>query len=446
MPEKGKRQLAAIMFADMVGYTALMQENEEEARLQRDKHRALISAAVENHHGEIHQYYGDGTLSIFDSAVEAVQSAIEIQLAVAEEAIIPLRIGVHTGDVVHDDDGLYGNGVNLASRIEGVSAPGGVAVSGKVFDEIKNHPSISTVSLGSVRLKNVAAPVSVYAIANEGLRIPSQGVGLEPASPDAGPSRRYTDEEVRELLKRASELGRDGRTLTSSSEGPNLPELEAIAAEAGMNPVAVREAARELEMESLGGVVPSKGPSGFLGAPVSVQLKRVVPGEAPESVLESLIPVIRRASEGLGEPALQGKTLSCHSTNADSTRSLMVTASVAGGGTHLVIEERYTNMAWAIHGGFIGALGGGVGLGVGFGVGFSIGLTGLALAAFLTGIPVAAIGGSYLLSRRIYARYVRQRSKVLHGLMDEMVDFVEGGAGPEVQERLGEGPRDLLEG
>ena len=90
MPEKRKRQLAAIMFADMVGYTALMQENEEEARLQRDKHRALISSAVENHHGEIHQYYGDGTLSIFDSAVEAVQSAIEIQRAVTKEGIIPV--------------------------------------------------------------------------------------------------------------------------------------------------------------------------------------------------------------------------------------------------------------------------------------------------------------------------------------------------------------------
>jgi len=446
MPEKGKRQLAAIMFADMVGYTALMQENEGEARLQRDKHRALISTAVENHHGEIHQYYGDGTLSIFHSAVEAVESAIEIQRLVAEEAIIPLRIGVHTGDVVHDEDGLFGDGVNLASRIEGVSAPGGIAVSGKVFDEIKNHPSISTVSLGSVRLKNVAAPVSVYAIANEGLRVPNQGVDLELAAPDATPSRRYTDEEVRELLKRASELGKDGRTLTSSSEGPNLPELEAIAAEAGMNPVAVREAARELELKSLDGAVPSKGPSGLLGAPLAVQLKRTVPGEAAESVLESLIPVLRRASEGRGEPTLQGRTLSCHSTTSDSTRSLMVTASVAGGGTHLVIEESYTNMAWSIHGGFIGGLGGGLGLPVGFGVGFSIGLTGLGLAAFLTGIPLAALGGGYLLSRRLYARYVRRRSKVLRGIMDEMVDFVERGAGSEGQKRLGENPKGLLEG
>jgi hypothetical protein len=407
MPEKGKRKLVALMVADMVGCTALMQENEEEARFQTEKHRALISTAVGKHHGEMHQYSGDGTLGIFGSAVE---------------------------------------GVNLASRIEGVAAPGGVAVSGKVFDEIKNHPSISTVSMGSVRLRNVAVPVPVYAIASEGLRIPSRGAESEPASFAPGPARRYTDEEVRELLRRASELEKDGRTLTSSSDGPSLPELEAIAAEAGMNPVAVREAARELDLKSLGGVVPSKGPNGLLGAPVSVQLKRTVPGEAPEAVLESLIPVLLRASEGLGKPALQGRTLSCHSTNAGNTRSLMVTVSVAGGGTHLVIEERYANMAWSIHGGFIGGLGGGLGLPVGFGVGFSIGLTGLALGAFLTGIPLAALGGGYLLSRRIYARFVRQRSKVLHGLMDEMADLVERGVGPEAQTLFGDSPRGLLEG
>ena len=86
-----------------------------------------------------------------------------------------------------------------------------------------------------------------------------------------------------------------------------------------------------------------------------------------------------------------------------------------------------------------------MGLPVGFGVGFSIGLTGLGLAAFLTGIPLAAIGGGYLLSRRLYARYVRRRSKVLHGIMDEMVDFVERGAGSEGQKRLGENPKGLLE-
>ncbi|MGD2071037.1 MAG: adenylate/guanylate cyclase domain-containing protein, partial [Gemmatimonadota bacterium] len=74
-----RRQLAAIMFADMVGYTALMQEHEEEARRQRDAHRAVLQDAVESHHGDVLQHYGDGTLSIFSSAVEAVECAIEVQ-------------------------------------------------------------------------------------------------------------------------------------------------------------------------------------------------------------------------------------------------------------------------------------------------------------------------------------------------------------------------------
>ena len=117
-----------------------MQEDEQRARLQRDRHRAILNAAVDEHHGEILQYYGDGTLTIFSSAVEAVQCAVQVQLSLKEEDLIPLRIGVHTGDIVRDQDGVYGDGVNVASRIEGLAAPGGVMISGKVFDEIKNHP------------------------------------------------------------------------------------------------------------------------------------------------------------------------------------------------------------------------------------------------------------------------------------------------------------------
>lgn len=174
MPEKPTRQLAAIMFADMVGYTALMQEDEEAARAQRDVHRRLISAAVGRHGGDILQFYGDGTLCIFASAVEAVECAVEVQLETSQQPVIPLRIGIHTGDIVHDADGVYGDGVNLASRIEGLAAPGGVMVSGKVYDEIKNRPAISAVSMGTVRLKNVSHPVSVFAIANEGLQVPDE--------------------------------------------------------------------------------------------------------------------------------------------------------------------------------------------------------------------------------------------------------------------------------
>jgi TolB-like protein/class 3 adenylate cyclase/Tfp pilus assembly protein PilF len=174
MTDAPTRRLAAIMFADMVGYTALMQSDEDGARAQRDRHRAIQTAAVAAHHGEILQYYGDGTLSIFPSAVEAVQCAVEIQLQLRDEELIPLRVGVHTGDIVRDQGDIYGDGVNVASRIEGLAAPGGVVISGKVFDEIKNHPSLSTVSLGSVRLKNVERLTDVFAVANEGLSVPTK--------------------------------------------------------------------------------------------------------------------------------------------------------------------------------------------------------------------------------------------------------------------------------
>ncbi len=108
MSEERTRQLVAIMFADMVGYTALMQGDELDARTQRDRHRVILSSAVQRHHGEVLQYYGDGTLSIFASAVEAVQCAVEVQVELAGESLIPLRIGIHTGDIVHDADGVFG--------------------------------------------------------------------------------------------------------------------------------------------------------------------------------------------------------------------------------------------------------------------------------------------------------------------------------------------------
>ncbi len=175
MSEKRTRQLVAIMFADMVGYTALMQGDEADARTQRDRHRAVLSSAMQRHHGEVLQYYGDGTLSIFASAVEAVQCAVEVQLELAGESLIPLRIGIHIGDIVHDADGVFGDGVNIASRIEGLSAPGGVMVSGKVFDEIKNHPSLSAVSVGVVRLRKVEYRLQIFAISNEGITLPTEG-------------------------------------------------------------------------------------------------------------------------------------------------------------------------------------------------------------------------------------------------------------------------------
>lgn len=178
------RRLAAIMFTDMVGYTALMQEDEARAKRDRDRQRVVLERSIAERGGSILQFYGDGTLSIFHSAVAAVESAIAIQDGLrSTDPPVPVRIGIHSGDIVHDDNGVFGDGVNVASRIEGLGIAGSVLVSGKVFDEIKNKPEIRTRSLGSFNLKNIKHPVRVYAIANQGLAIPPEStVGVDRAS------------------------------------------------------------------------------------------------------------------------------------------------------------------------------------------------------------------------------------------------------------------------
>src|SRR5215203_4476442 len=168
------RQLAAILFADMTGYTALMQDNEHLARQKRKRFKEVLEAAIENHDGKILQNYGDGTLSIFNSAINSVNCAISIQQQLQLEPKVPLRIGIHTGDVVMEDESIFGDGVNLASRIESMAVPGGIFISEKVYDEIKNHENIKTRDLGYVELKNVKLPVHLFAIANEGIVVPSR--------------------------------------------------------------------------------------------------------------------------------------------------------------------------------------------------------------------------------------------------------------------------------
>ena len=164
------RMLAAIMFTDMVGYTALMQENEEKAKFLRDRHRNVLEEIISKHNGRILQYYGDGTLVIFGSAIESALCAVEIQQELQKEPVVPLRIGIHSGDIVYDDDGVYGDGVNVASRIEALSIPGGVLISDKLFEEMKNHPFLTAESLGNYKLKNVKEHVEIFALKNFGLK------------------------------------------------------------------------------------------------------------------------------------------------------------------------------------------------------------------------------------------------------------------------------------
>ena len=162
------------MFTDIVGYTALMQADETAANAIRVRHRAVFEKKHDQFHGEILQYFGDGSLSVFQSAVEAVECAISIQQALQSGEPVPLRIGLHLGDIVFDGTDIYGDGVNLASRIESLGVAGSVMLSGKMNDELKNHPHLSTQSLGRFSLKNIARPVEVFAVSNAGINVPAR--------------------------------------------------------------------------------------------------------------------------------------------------------------------------------------------------------------------------------------------------------------------------------
>lgn len=167
------RRLAAIMFTDIAGYTALMQTDEPRAIALRQRHREVFERQHAAYRGQIVQYYGDGTLSVFDSAVDAVSCAVAMQREFQQAPHVPLRIGLHTGDILITETEVIGDGVNLASRVESMAVPGAVLVSESVFDQIKNQPEFEGKSLGMFTFKNVTKPIEVFAIVSEGLEVPN---------------------------------------------------------------------------------------------------------------------------------------------------------------------------------------------------------------------------------------------------------------------------------
>lgn len=167
------RKLAAIMFTDIQGYTALMQQDEAKAVAMRNRHREVFQRLHKQYNGTILQYYGDGTLSVFDSAIDAAQCGVVMQQELQTDPKVPLRIGIHTGDIIYSDTEAIGDGVNVASRVESVAVPGSVMISSKVYDYIKNQKEIPAQSMGMFNFKNVEKPLEVYALGLEGLVVPN---------------------------------------------------------------------------------------------------------------------------------------------------------------------------------------------------------------------------------------------------------------------------------
>ncbi len=166
-----QRQLAAIMFTDIVGYTALMGSDEENALAMLRMNRAIHKAAIDKYDGKWLKEIGDAVLAQFSSAVHAVQCALEIQKN-AQNLGAKIRIGIHLGDVTFENNDVFGDGVNIASRIQSIADPGGIYVTESIYNAIRSQAEIQSRFLGAVPLKNVDYRVGTYSIVAEFLPLP----------------------------------------------------------------------------------------------------------------------------------------------------------------------------------------------------------------------------------------------------------------------------------
>src|SRR5215471_9083395 len=193
------RKLAAILVADVVGYSRLAGVDEDRtlARL-RGLRSDLIDPAIAAHHGRIVKRTGDGSIIEFRSVVDAVRCAIEVQngliernAGVPEDRRIQYRVGIHVGDVVEESDGdLMGDGVNIAARLEGIAAPGAICLSEDAYRQVKARLDLSVNDLGQTQLKNIAEPLRIYSLAVGGSTIakpPPQSEPVVPIAPNATP-------------------------------------------------------------------------------------------------------------------------------------------------------------------------------------------------------------------------------------------------------------------
>lgn len=166
------RQLASIMFTDIVGYSTLMGSDEERAIKLLEKSRQIQQPLVNKYGGQWIKEMGDGVIMIFQSVLNAVQCAIEIQKAVQDVEELFLKIAIHIGEIIVTDQDLLGDGVNLTARLEQIAQKNSILLSGRAFSDIKKIKSITTIKLGRFDFKNIAEPVTVFAIVEQGLSVP----------------------------------------------------------------------------------------------------------------------------------------------------------------------------------------------------------------------------------------------------------------------------------
>ena len=183
-----ERRLAAVLAADVAGYSRLMGADEEGtlARLKAAR-KTLVDPAIASHRGRIVKTTGDGMLVEFASAVDAVRSAVDVQRAIAaqnadvpQDVRIEFRIGIHVGDIIIDDNDIFGDGVNIAARLEGIAEPGGICISAAACDQVRGKVSVDFADLGDQNLKNIARPIRVFAVVHGEQGVITQNTGRQP--------------------------------------------------------------------------------------------------------------------------------------------------------------------------------------------------------------------------------------------------------------------------
>jgi adenylate cyclase len=181
MTDKVRRRLTTLLCADVAGYTRLMAADEAGTLATLRRRRAAMATLIERHDGRIVNTWGDAVIAEFSSVVEAVQCAVETQQELSshndelpEAQRMNFRIGINLGDVMLEGDDVYGDGVNIAARLQELAEPGGILISGPVYDQVHNKLSIGFDCLGEQRLKNVANPVMGYRVLQGGAPSRSQ--------------------------------------------------------------------------------------------------------------------------------------------------------------------------------------------------------------------------------------------------------------------------------
>src|SRR5438094_881650 len=166
-----ERKLTAILSADVKGYSRLMGEDEEATVRTLTTYRQVMTTLIQQHRGRVVDSPGDNLLAEFASAVDAVRCAVEVQhelrvrnAELPDQRKMEFRIGINVGDVIIEGERLYGDGVNIAARLEGLAEPGGICISGTVYDQIKNKLALGYEYLGEQTVKNIAKPVRVWRV------------------------------------------------------------------------------------------------------------------------------------------------------------------------------------------------------------------------------------------------------------------------------------------